>query len=86
MSAGVTPSWSCCPLRAACSGAGGLGELLLAGPRAEAILEGWALWYRAMPEYCSESCSLWEAQVGSAQEGQHPLGGTYKVQRVTEEE
>jgi len=49
-SGGATSSWSCSPRRRDCSGAGGLGELLPVGPHAEAIPEGWGLWYRDMSE------------------------------------
>jgi len=37
---------------------------------------GWALWYGAMFRQCWETSSLWEAHMGSAGEGQHPVGGT----------
>ena len=36
---------------------------------------GWALWYRAMLEQCLETCSLWEACLGSLWEGWHPVRG-----------
>ena len=37
--------------------------------------QGWALWYRAILEKCSGSCSLWEAHAVSIWKGLHPWEG-----------
>lgn len=49
-------------------------ELLPVGTYAGATPEGWASYYRAMLEQCLESCSPWEAHVGSVWKGQYSRG------------
>jgi len=61
---------------AACGGVGGLEEWLSVGNLCREVPEGWTLWYGVTVEQCLESCSLWEAHVGSVWEGRHPMGGT----------
>lgn len=46
-----------------------------------AVPEVWTPWYRAVLEHCLESYSLWEAYLGSGQEGWHPMGRTQEDPR-----